>query len=92
MNFENLAKVLDLVYPGNLNGNPSGLAIRVLNQFRTQCLQKYEKLEGLPTEELIVCQLINQLQDKRLQEIDTAIRILEEYEQGVICQYTCFHD
>lgn len=78
--FKNLEKILDQFYPDNLDGNPSGLAIRVLKAFRARCESKFEKLEGLPTEQLIVCQMINQLQEKRLAEIDKAIELLESAE------------
>lgn len=78
--FKNLGPLQDQFFPSNFDGNPSGLGLRVLKEFRNKCLVKFEKLEGLPTEQLIFCQMVNQLQDKRLAEIDRTIEILERYE------------
>ena len=75
--FKNIEKILDQFYPDNFDGNPTDLGLKVLRAFRERCTVKFEKLEGLPTEELIICQMVNKLQDKRLAEIDKAIGILE---------------
>lgn len=74
--YKNLNEILNKFYPDNLDGNPEGLAIRILKHFRERCTVKFEKLEGLPTEQLIVYQMINKLQDERLKELDRAIEKL----------------
>lgn len=81
MNFENLQKFLSKISPGDFDLNPEGLALRILRYYRHRCETKYEKLDGLTTEELIVSQLINKMQDERAHELDRAIEILELHER-----------
>lgn len=59
-----------------VDATPKGYALRLLRAYRRRCDEKWI-VEGLPDNEKLVFEYMNECQDMRAKELDMAIEILE---------------